>query len=307
MVEDENPPAYDPVPLAAEAAEDAAPAETAGAAAAPNKITDGKPKTVTSSFRSINRLLYANGGWRANFRGLFCLLAQRIATSFLYGIFYAILPGVFASVGSLLAALSLVQLSAAWVHIVISQRSPLHFWQRLPPFKRAFNATAKPTVLYWLAVEMTNWVAVVVAIALRFHYNPVGLDRDGKPIVPRYDANDVWKSVVIIIVTLVCQVFLIIPARVVLTRVQASLLPDEDETIIPFDRSFESKVEPAIVGGTGYVSMRDAWLTFSRAAWKRLIILYIKIFVVCFGLFALMSAVVVPEVIIMAKKSTRKN
>ena len=39
------------------------------------------------------------------------------------------------------------------------------------------------------------------------------------------------------------------------------MLPDEDEAIVPFDRSFGGKVVPAILGGSGKLSIRDAWKT----------------------------------------------
>ena len=72
----------------------------------------------------------------------------------------------------------------------------------------------------------------------------------------------------------------VFPAEVTLTRVQASMLPEEDEAIVPFDRSFGGKVEPAITGGSGCVSMLDAWKTFDWAARLRLVKLYVKIFAI---------------------------
>jgi hypothetical protein len=40
------------------------------------------------------------------------------------------------------------------------------------------------------------------------------------------------------------------PADVTLTRVQASLLPDIEETIVPFDQTFCEKVVPEVIGGS---------------------------------------------------------
>ncbi|KAF4921460.1 hypothetical protein CGCVW01_v006003 [Colletotrichum viniferum] len=299
IVEDENPPAYDPVNLNEDEA-----ADVPGVGPIPSKVTGGRPTTVTSSLRSINRLLMANGGWRANFRGFFCMVAQALATGALYGIFSAFLPNILASVATLLAALSLVQLSTAWVHIVITPQSPLHFWSRLPPFKRTFEATARPVAAFWLASLVATWVPIAVGWAL-------GLDlpnfRFGAPTttVPGTEGSpsDAWKSVVITLISLAFHVLVVIPAEVVLVRVQASLLPEEADTVIPFDRSFEGKVEPRVVGGKGYATMAVAWATYSRAAWKRLVILYVKIFAVCIVTFLLMAAIVVPEVILMMKAS----
>ena len=112
---------------------------------------------------------------------------------------------------------------------------------------------------------------------------------------------------IIIIVALLCQVLFLIPARVTLVRVQASLLPVEDDTIVPFDRSFQGKVEPLVVGGKGYVGIVDAWKTFSYAAWRRLIILYTKIIVVSTAIYALMIVVIVPQVVIILRHSTTED
>ncbi|GKT48634.1 uncharacterized protein ColSpa_08815 [Colletotrichum spaethianum] len=300
IVEDENPPAYDPVNLA----DDEGAIASAGPEVRPDgpvpttkAVTGGRPTTVTSSLRSINRLLKTHGGWRANFRGFFVYFVQSIATGALFGIFSSFLPDILASLATLLAALSLVQLSTAWVHIIITPQSSQHFWQRLPPFKRTFDATARPVAAYWLAEQVATWVPIAIGWV-------IGMDlpnlQFGKPnsTVPQPHASDAWKSVVVTLISIAFQVIVVIPAHVVLVRVQASLLPEEANTIIPFDRSFEGKVEPRVVGGKGYATMDEAWSGFSRAAWKRLVILYVKIFAVTFAAFFLMAAIIVPEVIL---------
>lgn len=48
-----------------------------------------------------------------------------------------------------------------------------------------------------------------------------------------------------------------IPAWGIFTRVAASMLPEEDDPIVPFDRLFGGKVKPGVVLG-----LRDAWTTF---------------------------------------------
>jgi hypothetical protein len=100
---------------------------------------------------------------------------------------------------------------------------------------------------------------------------------------------------VVSLISITIHVFVIIPAYVTLVRVQASLLPDEQDTIIPFDRSFQGKVEPAVIGGTGYISMTDAWATFSKAAWRRLLILYAKLFAIGLAVGFLFGVFMVPQ------------
>ena len=294
MVEDENPPAYEPVPLADEIHDD-----EQGNGTASFRPTNGQPKTVTSSLRAINRLLMANGGIRANFRGFFCALAQGFLTSILLGIFTGAFGGFFVPVATLLAALVLCQLSTAWVHIIISERSPRHFWSRLPPFRRTFDATYKAVTLLWLATEVSRFIPLAMALALGLEIPRP--DSDGVVDFNGVDGAWIAKSIVTLFVGIVCAVFIIIPATVIVVRIKASLLPVEDSPIIPFDRSFEGKVEPEVVGGKGYATISDAWSTFSKTAWRRLLVLYAKVFLVVLAGMGVCMAVLIPEAIIISK------
>ncbi|UNI21694.1 hypothetical protein JDV02_007662 [Purpureocillium takamizusanense] len=305
MVEDENPPAYEPLSLNHDAnADDIEPEAQQQGGRKPSAV-NGQSRTVTSSLRAVNRLLLAHGGFRAYFRGFFCLVAQGLATSVLMGLFSAVLGGFFTPVATLLASLALVQLSTAWVHIVISLPSRRHFWSRLPPFKRAFDATWKPVALYWLAAEVTRWLPLGLAFALRLRIP--SFDNNGNMELDGLDAAWFVKGAAILVFTIFASVFLVIPARVILVRVQASLLPVEEDTVIPFDRSFEGKVEPAIVGGKGYVSVADAWGTFSRAAWRRLLVLYVKVFLASMAGLLITAALIAPQIVVIAKKTERVN
>ncbi|QPG94863.1 hypothetical protein C2857_007170 [Epichloe festucae Fl1] len=300
MVEDENPPAYEPVSLQDQSA-DAEGGAGIGITRNGFKHTRGQPRTVTSSFRAINRLLVANGGFGANFRGFFCFLAQVFLTSMVVGIFTGAVGGFFYPVATLLASLILVQLSTAWVHIVISEKSPLHFWSRLPPFRRTFDATWKAVTIFWFAREVARFVPFAAAFILGLQMPKTGLN---EPMdMNAMDASFIVKSLLVILVTLACSIFVIIPAYVVLVRVQASLLPVEQSTIIPFDRSFEGKVEPEVVGGKGYATVTDAWVTFSRSSWRRLLTLYVKMFLLSIGALLVSSAIIVPQAVFIAKHS----
>ncbi|RYP30375.1 hypothetical protein DL767_006283 [Monosporascus sp. MG133] len=288
MIEDPSPPAYEPVPLNGDA--QSLPNDTSPVA--DEAARGSETRAITASFRATHRALYSISGWVSYFRGFACYIAMSVGTMFIY----SIMVGTF--VPSLIAApvcaIALVQLYTTWVHIVISAPSPKPFWRRLAPFKKTFQATALPIVVYFFAVEISSFVPTLLGRALGLpRWNP---SQPGA--VPEGDANDIWKALIVLIVSLVLKVFLVIPVHVVLTRVQASLLPEEDETIVPFDRSFQGTVEPAIVGGKGFVSPMDAWRTFSRASWVRLVKLYVKVFLVGLALSAAWFAVLVPELFV---------
>ena len=115
------------------------------------------------------------------------------------------------------------------------------------------------------------------------------------------DLTDNERVTLIIQIFLVCMigiattVLILIPARVALKRVEASMLPEEDESIVPFDRTFGGKVVPEILGGSGRVAMLEAWKSFDWNARVRLIKLYAKIFAIQSALSIMFVMVVVGE------------
>lgn len=284
MVEDPQPPAYNAVNLS----DEADPAATA--ATAPDE------SLTTTSLRRINRLLYATAGWPANFRGLWCAFAMDAASVFCGGVIGSVVLS--RAAGVLVAALATVQLHTAWTHIVVTVPSPLQWWKRLPPFAKTFRATWLPVTAYWAAEQFTKFVPRVLSVWLGLARwdpsNPAAVPAD-------FDGHALWKSLLVLLATLACAVGLVIPAQVVLVRVQASLLPADADTIVPFDRSFGGVVEPEVVTGKGYVDFVTAWRTFGRDSWTRLIKLMGKIVAVTLVVYVVFLAIVVPEYLLMLK------
>ncbi|KAI0100969.1 ubiquitin carrier protein [Nemania sp. FL0031] len=291
IVEDPSPPAYDQISLGEDG--------RAMSKDTPPNANAAKTPAITSSLRSTHRAVYAISGWPSLFRGYAAYLFFSTVMGLFAGVFGAV--GVPALIAAPLAALAVAQPYAAWTHIIISAPSSKFFWQRLPPFKRAFKATALPLLLFIFATELSALLPAGLAVLLNF--NAWGNKRPNN--LPQYHKDDAWKGVVVLLATLAAQVFLVIPAQVVLTRVQASFLPEEDDTIVPFDRSFGGKVVPAIVGGKGYIGMVDAWKSFSRASWIRLVKLYVKIFLVTIALCFAWVLVLIPEFVVIANNSRK--
>lgn len=283
IIENTDPPAYEPLALN----DDAADGNT------PPRTDAGKP--ISSSLRALNRLLYSVGGWRSSFRGLGAYLAYAFAVSLVGGVFSAIpVLGWVPFVGTLLASLALVQLSTAWVHIAISPPNAAPFWRRLPPFRKTFEATWLPTLAAWAAGTVAGAAPLLVASLVHLPlYDPQNPND-----LPEYDGHAAWKILVVLLVTLVVWAALIVPAEVLLVRVQASLLPPDEDSIIPFDRTYDGTLEPAVVG-RGYVSARDALRTFPRASWVRIYILHAKIFAAVLLAYGLMIAVFIPQALLL--------
>jgi hypothetical protein len=286
IVEDTNPPAYEPLSVHEEAPAD------------PTSVKDGSSQPVSSSLRSLHRTLLSVAGWRANFRGIWANIAYGFAISLATGFFTAI-PFVPGFVGVIIANLVLVQLSAAWVHIVISPPNPAPFWRRLPPFKKTFQATALPVTIYAVAYILSLEVPELVAGLLGFQSfhptNPGAIPNPGQ-----YDRHSAWKGLIVLLVSFAVWALVYMPALVILVRVQASLLPPDEDTIIPFDRTYDGTIEPAVVSGKGYVTTRDAIRTFPRASWIRIYILQAKIFGVVVATLLVFFAVVAPQMWLIA-------
>lgn len=293
MVEDPEPDVYDPVALSDAATDD------------PNvpKIDDetGRPqfRSISSSVRSIYRTLYNVSGWTSLFRGLGCFVAFEWSVLFVMGLLSSLLP-LPALIAAPITAVLTVQLHTAWVHIVISAPSNKSFWQRLPPFKQTCKAVALPVSLFLFAWEFTSFVPRLLA------YKVLDLPRwnpTDPSVVPTFDGNVVWKMALVLLLATVMKIFIVVPSHVVLVRIQASLLPEEDETIVPFDRAFQGFLEPAVVGGNGFVSIKDAWKTFTRASWIRLIKLYVKVGLIGCAIGLLFLAVIAPQAALIMKLS----
>ncbi|KAK3948149.1 hypothetical protein QBC32DRAFT_66111 [Pseudoneurospora amorphoporcata] len=272
MIEDPNPPPeYTPVPL--DAQEGSAPSGQFG-------VVEANEKPITSSLRATHRLLWV-WGREGYCRGLFCALITLFSTVILAAFItvYTPLPHF---VGSFIATVLLTQLSTAWVHIAITPPSPRAWYSRTLPFRYVFKATALPLLAHWAAsvaaVEIPRLLAFIIGL-------PIGLDQELTRTYPGEDrdirlSTFLLKGIPVLALTILLYLFAVIPTQVILVRVQASLLPPTEDTIIPFDRSFKGKLDPAVLGGGSetFLTMRDALTTFGREGWTRLVKMYLKVF-----------------------------
>ena len=227
-----------------------------------------------------------------------CAFVTSLASSLASVVAISLMPFLPYFVALLVGQLATVQLSAAWVHVVISTRNPHAFWRRLPSFKAAFRATALPTVIASLAVYLTFAVTEPL-------YNAMGVKHDGPSFEMSGDGPCAFLKILVVpFVQLLITLLIAVPANVVLFRCQASLLPEGEQTIVPFDRTFQLES----VRDRGHASMVEVWKTFSCAAWKRLVKLYIKVTAVTIVTeFAIAAVIVAQFVPFMLWAQTRGN
>ena len=268
MIEDPNPPP-EYTPIALDGQEGFTPS-------ADFEVLEANEKPITSSLRTTHRLLYISG-WHGYTRGIGCAMFTGFCTAMLAG-FVTLHTPLPHFVGSFIATLVFTQLSTAWVHIVITTPSTRSWFRRTLPFRFVFRATALPLLAHWAAsvasIELPRLMAIVLGLQ---NFMPGGqVDRPDVVInLPRL----LLKGTPVAALAIFLYLFAVIPAQVILRRVQASLLPPTEDTIIPFDRSFKGKLDPAVLGGGSetFLTMRDALTTFGREGWKRLVKMILKV------------------------------
>lgn len=163
-----------------------------------------------------------------------------------------------------------------WTHIVISNPSKKSWFRRIPS-RAAVRNILVPTAVSAFAEQATICVpGALLALSAQ------AFNEEKHENTARAQNIALLQMFLIGLIGIGIFVFITIPADVALKRVQASMLPEEDESIVPFDRTFAGKVKPEILGGSGAVSMFDAWKTFDRSARIRLMKLYLKVFLVAF-------------------------
>jgi hypothetical protein len=90
---------------------------------------------------------------------------------------------------------------------------------------------------------------------------------------------------------LLLLLLLVVPTTIVLVRVQASLLPDNDEAIVPFDKTFGGKADSRSMDSRNQLAMLNAWRSFEWPSRIRLLKIYAKYFVLQIALELLSAGI----------------
>jgi len=232
-----------------------------------------KQKPITAKFHATIQHLRARAGIWSRFRGLSLFLLHSAWLGRLTVLFRNL--NIPIGVDAILASVVLAQLRMTWTHIAITESSPKYWFSRVPNYKLYWKKVAVPTAILAAAQQVTLLLPVALACTL-------GLNKitEPKQIADMIDAERqmfVVKVLGVALTSIFIAFAIVIPASVSLTRIQASLLPEDNETIVPFDRSFGGRVVPAIDGGIGAISMLEAWKTFGWSQRVNLLKIYIKV------------------------------
>jgi hypothetical protein len=249
-----------------------------------------KQQPITSSFRRTVKHLQAKGGKAARFRGFSIYLVNAFLVSSVSQIMN-FLPFVPRGTGAVLATIALANFSMAWTHIVISEPSPKPWYRRIPA-ARLWKKVAGPTAVLAIAEQLTILLPTTLSILFGLHDAP----NEARNMNKQQVSMAGLKALSVAALGLILAFFLVLPANVTLSRVQASMLDDSEETIVPFDRSFGGKVVPEIIGGTGVIGLLDAWKTFDWNSRVRLVKAYVKVFAMQVAVSILFFVVMLGEV-----------
>lgn len=235
-----------------------------------------KQQPITAKFRSTLKHLRARAGVWSRFRAMSLFLFYSVSLGRLTLLLRNVLR-VPQGLDGVLASVLLARIQMGWTHIAISDPSPKYWFRRLPSIK-LWKKVVIPTALHAAAQQVTILLPAALACTL-------GLKKAFEPevLVNMSDSERnmlFGKGLLVVFVAIFCAVAVVVPASVALTRVQASLLTEEEETIVPFDRSFGGRVIPAIVGGSGVIGALDAWKTFDWNSRVRLLKMYAKALVI---------------------------
>ncbi|GIJ85572.1 hypothetical protein Asppvi_004431 [Aspergillus pseudoviridinutans] len=243
-------------------------------------LGDATSKPITTDLQTAEKHLRQHTGCWYRYRGLSMALTHRLVKVFLIRIAPLQDTNLFGwFVYNAVIETLLSNLHVALLHIIISRPSPKRFYQRIP--------------------GLSSWIQIAPIAALSSvatsadFYLPLGLirffgERDGSHAIPK--ATGLCEIVIILISTALLYFAAVAPARAIFIRVAASMLPEQDKPIVAFDRTFGGKVIPVVLGGSGKVSIPDAWRSFHWAARVRYLNAFAKAFalqVVCWFLLVL--------------------
>ncbi|EEA26689.1 hypothetical protein TMatcc_005031 [Talaromyces marneffei ATCC 18224] len=249
------------------------------------------PKPVTSSLKGTISHLTARAGRLAPFRGFVLYILTDIAISI---ITYPVSSSfhIFGSaITRFIAEILLANLRVAWIHIVISEPSTKSLWSRIPSWRKTFMKIAPAAALRSLAAQVVTFVPLTIAYGTKvFEY--------GSEPTARSPAAALSGGFGLLALLLVLYVLIQMPAEVTFIRVAASMLPEDDETIVPFDRSFGGKATPEIVGGQGKIGIVDAWKSFSWGSRMRFLRVVGKVFLLQSALGLVFGVVLFAEILI---------
>lgn len=228
-----------------------------------------KQDPITGSIRKTIRHLHTVGGFTARWRGLGISMVYHLAHSLISNfIFSFVHPFAWVQVLAYVASsVLLARIHMTWTHVIISKPSSKPWFRRVAGDRKTWRTLVLPSAVYATAQMATIGLPFLAFVI--FTSGPA-------------DAQQQCIGVMVGgLIMLALSVLILLPASVTLTRIEASFLPADEDTIVPFDRTLNGATTNAITldgspSGSRKSLFIEAWRSFDMASRLRLIKFYIK-------------------------------
>ena len=240
-------------------------------------IPKSSPRAATSSIRAMTRLLWARRRFLSFMRGFGPSLVWNMGRLLLMAAcLWFRVPWALAFFVHVLVPLGMIQVHILWVHTVLcTNRTTEPFWRRIVPFKMAIKAVGPPMVLLLLAETVTRYILGLTFLSMKLKWEHF------IPVMPSY--SDTPSTLPWWLLLVVLTVVLVLPAQMVLVRVEASLLDAGEDTIVPLDPTLRTSDKHE------YVSLLEAWRSLTRTGKLTVILLYVRIGFIIFCVAGVVS------------------
>ncbi|QKX64528.1 uncharacterized protein TRUGW13939_11703 [Talaromyces rugulosus] len=258
-----------------------------------NPINDADlppPKPITSSLRSTLAHLKSRAGRLSRFRGIRLYLLIVIAVNLIASPLAAITgSGLLGNaLGQFVAEIVVSNLRVGWIHLVISEPSTKSLWSRIPAWRKTTMKIAPAAAIRAVASQLATFIPLLVASGTSLMADPTNI----APTV--FVSGGLGLTALYLVLYVLVQM----PAEVTFIRVAASMLPEDDEAIVPFDRSFGGKVTPEIVGGQGKIGIVDAWRSFNWGSRMRFLNVVGRVFLLQIAVSLVFALALISQVFI---------
>ncbi|KAI5257385.1 hypothetical protein E4T42_01067 [Aureobasidium subglaciale] len=236
-----------------------------------------KQTPLTSSIRNTLKHLTTIGGFRARWRGLGSALIYDVVRSLTVGFItmfvaaFTGLPVVARVFANIAANVLCARIHMVWTHAVISEPSTLTWSQRLGQTDRnMWRALALPAFVHSVAELATYGLPVAMFLFVGPDVTTGDGDMDNQHLLAR--------GAMSLLAFVMLNILILLPATVTRTRIEASFLPEESNTIVPFDRTFNGSVNMlALDTRAARKSLFiEAWRSFDMASRIRLVKFLVK-------------------------------
>lgn len=264
------------------------------------EITVVNHKPITAKITTTIGHLQRVGGFRARWRG--------IGISILYDAIHGLITHSFAGLLGLgllgnafiyiLVSVGLARLHMLWTHSMIAYPSSRPWYQRFVPRKNC-KPVLLPSLVYAAAQQAT--VLIPMALAFSFDLHHVSHGNVIKNATHKNCGMMMLMGLKFLAVP-ASAIFIgfavLLPAAVTLTRVESLLLPEDEETIVNFDRAAVlGDIDLSARGGSRALFVH-AWRSFDRSARWRLIKIYAKMVLIQFTVAIIAIHLAIAEIYI---------